>query len=262
MRYGLQLTLVCALLIAPRLGLSQSIGFFPAVPTSGDSISVAFTEPFNCAALAPTLAANSSNSFTFESTQTDGIVHCPFVPFPPPKTSNFSVSLGILAAGTYDVTWNNYLRHVADGTVTLVSTSTRSLVVAPGNVTISAGFTGHWFNPASSGHGFSVEVLPNATMLAEWYAFAPDGGQAWIAALGPIKENSAVLQAYFPVGPGGRFPPHFDPAQLSSQYWGTITFVFSDCNSGQVSWQPVVDGYGSGFMPITRLTMPAGLSCP
>jgi hypothetical protein len=42
---------------------------------------------------------------------------------------------------------------------------------------------------------------------------------------------------------------------------GTIVFTFTDCNSGQVSWEPVAD-YTKGSMPITRLTMPAGLSCP
>lgn len=263
MRYGLwQLLVSCALLVGPRVALPQSIVFSPAAPTSGEAISVTFSEPFNCAALAPVLAASSASSFTFQSTHTDGIVNCPFIPSPPPTVSNFSVRLGILPAGTYSVTWNDYLRHAADGSTTLVGSATASLVVAPGSLTIAPGFTGNWFDPASSGHGFSIEVLPGNTMLAEWYAFAPDGGQAWITAMGPITGNSAVLQAYFPVGPGGRFPPHLDPAQLSNQFWGKLTFVFSDCNSGQASWQPAVEGYASGLMPITRLTMPAGLSCP
>jgi hypothetical protein len=261
-RYVWQLTLCCSLFIEPRLGLPQSIEFIPPTPKSGESISVTFSEPFNCAALEPVLGASSASSFTFESTQTDGIVNCPFIPFPPPTTGSFSVSLGVLAAGTYGLTWNNYLRHVSDGTTTLLFSRTASLVVAPGSVVISAGFTGNWYDPASSGHGFSVEVLPGNKMLAEWYAFAPDGGQAWIAAMGPIAGNSAVLQAYFPVGPGGRFPPNFDLHNLSNQFWGTITFIFSDCNSGQVSWQPASEGYSRGWMPITRLTMPAGLSCP
>jgi hypothetical protein len=89
-----------------------------------------------------------------------------------------------------------------------------------------------------------------------------DGTMATDLATRFVTGNSAVLQGYFPVGAGARFPPHFDPAHVSSQFWGTITFVFSDCNSGQVSWQPAVDGYTGGAMPITRLTMPAGLSCP
>jgi hypothetical protein len=90
----------------------------------------------------------------------------------------------------------------------------------------------------------------------------PNGGQSWIVATGPIAGNTAVLQGFQPVGSGGRFPPNFDPSQLHNQAWGTITFTFTDCNNGQVSWQPTATGYTSGSIPITRLTMPAGLTCP
>jgi hypothetical protein len=127
---------------------------------------------------------------------------------------------------------------------------------------IGPGITGNWFDHNQSGHGFSIEVLPGNSMLAQWYVFAPNGGQAWIIATGPISGNSAVLQGFFPVGSGGRFPPNFDPSRVQNQAWGAITFTFTDCNNGQVNWQPIVAGYTSGSMPITRLTLPAGLSCP
>ena len=97
--------------------------------------------------------------------------------------------------------------------------------------------------------------------LADWYVFAPNGGQSWIVAMGPISGNTAVLQAAQAVGPGGQFPPNFNPARVNAEAWGTITITFTDCNNGQVSWQPAAAGYTSGSMPITRLTMPAGLSC-
>jgi hypothetical protein len=71
-----------------------------------------------------------------------------------------------------------------------------------------------------------------------------------------------VLQAYFPAGTGGRFPPNFDPLQLENKFWGTINFTFADCNTGQVSWLPAAAGFTSGSMPIARLTIPAGLNCP
>jgi len=127
---------------------------------------------------------------------------------------------------------------------------------------IGPGMTGNWFDPNQSGHGFSIEVLPGNVLLADWYVFAPNGGATWIVASGPITGNTAVLQAFQKTGTGGRFPPNFNPAQLQNLAWGTLTFTFSDCNSGQASWQPVVAGYASGSMNITRLTLPAGLSCP
>ena len=42
---------------------------------------------------------------------------------------------------------------------------------------------------------------------------------------------------------------------------GTLTFRFSDCNHGHVDWNSSVPGYGSGGMDLTRLTLPAGLTC-
>jgi hypothetical protein len=127
---------------------------------------------------------------------------------------------------------------------------------------IGAGITGNWFDPAADGHGFSIEILPDNRMLADWYVYAPNGGPVWIVATGTITGNTAVLQGFQKIGTGGRFPPSFDPSNLQNLFWGTLVFTFTDCNHGQVSWQPVVAGYSNGSMPITRLTMPAALSCP
>ena len=127
---------------------------------------------------------------------------------------------------------------------------------------IGPGMTGNWYNPDQSGHGFGIEVLPGNRMLAEWFVFGPNSGPAWVVATGPISGNTAVLEGQQKIGAGGRFPPNFDPAQLQSRIWGTLTFTFTDCNHGTASWQPVVAGYSAGSMSVTRLTLPAGLSCP
>ena len=127
---------------------------------------------------------------------------------------------------------------------------------------IVPGITGNWYNAAQNGHGFGLEVLPGNQLLAQWYTFAPDGGAIWIVGVGPIDGNAAVLDAYRQVGDGGRFPPHFDPARVHGERWGTLRFTFSDCTAGEVAWQSVLPGYADGAMPIARLTIPAGLSCP
>jgi hypothetical protein len=44
--------------------------------------------------------------------------------------------------------------------------------------------------------------------------------------------------------------------------WGTLTFTFTDCNSGRVDFTSTVPGYGNGSMNLTRLTLPDGLTCP
>jgi len=131
------------------------------------------------------------------------------------------------------------------------------------NVIIGAGFTGSWFNPAQNGHGFAIQVLPGSPMrlLASWLALAPQEGQAWVVGLGPIDGSRAILRGFQTAGAGGRFPPNFDAANVHQEDWGTLTFTFSDCNHGHVDWASSVPGYGSGGMDLTRLTLPAGLTC-
>ena len=168
---------------------------------------------------------------------------------PPYVVYQRSVNVGVLAPGTYTVNWNF---PAVSGVYTVTGSAFH----------IGPGITGNWFNAGQSGQGFSLEVLRNNTLLAEWFTYAPENGQAWIVAMGPIDGNTAVLQGYQSIGPGGRFFPNFDPSGVQKQFWGTLTFTFTDCNIGSVAWQPVGAGYVAGSMSIQRLTQPAGLLCP
>ena len=163
--------------------------------------------------------------------------------------------------GTYELT----LSATVDGTeysypIKLVVEDQSGI---PGTFTLTGGFTGNWYGGASqSGNGFSIEILPNSILLAEWMVFAPSGGQAWIVGTGPIVGNSATVSGYQVVGPGAVFPPFYDNTYVQTQLWGSLTFTFSDCNNGQVSWAPIAAGYKAGSMLLQRLTTPAGLTCP
>ncbi|MDR3385823.1 MAG: hypothetical protein P4L92_02120 [Rudaea sp.] len=172
----------------------------------------------------------------------------------PPVTLAYqeSVDFGVLAPGTYGVIWTTLQ---LEGTYTVEENGQPAFNIGPG-------ITGNWFDPNESGHGFGIEVLSGNTMLAEWFVFGPNGGRDWIIATGPITGDTAILNAFQTGGSGGRFPPNFNSAQTQSQAWGTITFTFTDCDTGQVSWTPTAAGYTPGSIPITRLTIPAGLSCP
>jgi plastocyanin len=129
---------------------------------------------------------------------------------------------------------------------------------------IGNGYTGTWFNSTQSGMGFVVEVLPGSPMqmLAAWLTFSPEGDSSWIVGLGPIAGRHATLSATQTVGSGARFPPNFDPANVQTQSWGELTFTFADCNHGHVDWSSTITGYGNGGMDLTRLTEPAGVTCP
>jgi len=132
-------------------------------------------------------------------------------------------------------------------------------VVPPG--TISAAFTGAWYDPAQSGHGLFVEVLSGNRFQAAWFAFAPSGKQqAWFTGVGTYSGNKATITNVL-LPTGGRFIPNFDAADVAANRWGSLTFTFTDCNHGRVDFSSVA-GYGSGSMNISRLTQPAGLACP
>jgi hypothetical protein len=66
----------------------------------------------------------------------------------------------------------------------------------------------------------------------------------------------------FDCSTGCFFAPPFDAANVHTQSWGELTFTFADCNHGHVDWSSTIPGYGSGGMDLTRLTEPAGVTCP
>jgi plastocyanin len=141
--------------------------------------------------------------------------------------------------------------HVVDG----------SPLPPPGNVPITPGFTGAWYDPQQSGHGLFLEVLTENRILAWWFTFSPDGTQqSWFGNVGAIDGDTATVAAV--QTEGGRWIPNFDHANVTQPPWGTLTFTFTDCNHGRVDFSSSVAGYGEGHMDLTRLTQPAGLACP
>jgi len=142
-----------------------------------------------------------------------------------------------------------------DGSNVLTSTE----IFTP-NVSIDASFIGSWYDPAQSGDGLMLEVLPGNRLLALWFAFSPTGEQAWFGGVGTYSGNTATItSAALPTG--GKWIPNFDPNAIVRNPWGTLTFTFADCNHGKVDFNSAY-GYGSGSMNLTRLTLPSGLACP
>ena len=126
---------------------------------------------------------------------------------------------------------------------------------------IGPGITGSWFDPLQSGHGLMLEVLPGNRLLAFWFTFNPEGTQqVWFGGVGTYSNNTAIISDVA-LPTGGRWLPNFDSTKVVSNPWGSITFTFTDCNHGKVDFNSV-RGFGSGSMDLTRLTLPAGLSCP
>jgi len=130
-------------------------------------------------------------------------------------------------------------------------------------VTLGGYLSGNWYDPSQAGQGFQLEFTGNGnSVIAIWFTFAPDGsGQNWIYAQGTYdtSKNSVTLPAI--LAHGAKFPPNFKPGDVTDTPWGTLTFTFDSCSTGTVTWSSTLPGYGTGSLPLTRLTQIAGTSC-
>jgi plastocyanin len=151
-------------------------------------------------------------------------------------------------------------------------------------ITLGGYLSGNWFIPSQGGgQGFQIEFTNNNNdMIAIWFAFTPAGstandgsGQNWIYSEGAFDPTTNTVTLPAIVLAGARFPPNFNAADVhrvpnDASTWGTITFTFTDCNTGTVSWHSTL-GAGTAAdytkandtpVGIQRLTQIAGTTCP
>jgi len=130
---------------------------------------------------------------------------------------------------------------------------TAALAIAP---TVDAGFSGYWYNPSQSGHGFNFEVLGGNQFVVSWYTFNDAGQQAWLDGAGTLSNGVATVNLVEPIG--GLFPPYFSSAGVTKVNWGTLKVTFSDCGHANAAWTANVGGFGtgSGNLDLVRLTQP------
>jgi plastocyanin len=139
--------------------------------------------------------------------------------------------------------------------------------------------SGNWFMPTQGGgQGFQLEFTNfQNDMIAIWFAFTPAGstandgsGQNWIYSEGPYNPTTNTVTLPSILLSGARFPPNFHPTDVhrvpnDASTWGTITFTFTDCSNGTVSWHSTLAGYDQANdtpQAIQRLTQIAGTTCP
>ncbi len=135
--------------------------------------------------------------------------------------------------------------------------------IGPQEFQINPGLNGSWFEPATSGQGFLIDVFPDSgQMFLAWFTYdtelpaedAPanlgNAGQRWMTALGSYSDNQAVLDIY--QAEGGLFDMSApEPNQTKD---GTLIVEFSDCNSGTITYDiPSIDR--KGVIPIQRIAL-------
>ena len=83
--------------------------------------------------------------------------------------------------------------------------------------------SGSWWNAAQSGHGISVEVLDNETMVIYWFDYNPDGSPTFLITVADIDGDTATGNTF--CYSGMKFG-EFDPAFLKEEVWGTTSITF------------------------------------
>jgi Tol biopolymer transport system component len=116
-------------------------------------------------------------------------------------------------------------------------------------IVLDGSYSGNWYNPGQSGHGFLLEALPNGSFYATWYVYQ-DGQPLFLQGQGVPVGNRLDVDMYsvtstaFPVGPG----------RPTASDWGRVSFTFTSSNDGMVSWQPVAAGFTAGSTTLRRLS--------
>lgn len=128
---------------------------------------------------------------------------------------------------------------------------------------IDSGISGSWYDPDHSGHGFSIEVLDQDSILVYWYFYTPYGDSAFALGVGTYQGDTVTAELSYPYGMlFGTFAP--SPEKPT---WGTVTIQFSSCTRGNVEYDSSFqfdDGaiFDSGTFPIERLASIESLDCP
>jgi hypothetical protein len=119
-------------------------------------------------------------------------------------------------------------------------------------IEINAGLSGGWFEPATSGQGFFIDITPSASFVfVSWFTYtdadSPNPNeQHWYTLQGNYQGNSAELIISETLG--GEFDAPQAPA---TNPVGTATLVFFSCDRGELRFR--FDDGREGVVPIRRV---------
>ena len=163
----------------------------------------------------------------------------------PPITTAAPVGTGTLAfadctSGTFDYT----LADGRAGSIPLTRIAPNVTCVTQGAPATNAdfAFSGNWFDPATSGQGFIVEMNPLAPVLFfTWYTYAPGGqgsgvaGQRWFSGQAPYAPGSRTNTVTLYETTGGVFDQVTNPGAATVPV-GTSTVSFVNCATAQLEF--------------------------
>jgi len=122
---------------------------------------------------------------------------------------------------------------------------------------VDGGHSGSWFNPARDGHGLVLEITDGGSSqlaLVSWYHYAADGSgeQIWLTGVGPVVGDTAIIEMV--ITEGAVFGEGFNADDVTRTNWGQVRIKFDSCTSATLEYDSLVEGFGSGSEPLSRLT--------
>ena len=126
---------------------------------------------------------------------------------------------------------------------------------AEAQIAINPGLSGGWFEPATSGQGLLIDVVPDSSQIyAGWYTFAAaeakgpgSSEQRWLSAQGSYSGSVAELVLYS--ASGGIFDL---PGVVTQTPVGSATIEFHSCLSATYHYDLPGDGL-NGSISLTRI---------
>jgi hypothetical protein len=125
----------------------------------------------------------------------------------------------------------------------------------------SAGITGTWFDPATSGQGFVLHSLDDERIVISFYGYGNDSRRLWL--LG-VFEGQVMLETPLvldmTLATGGRFG-NFEADDITRTTWGTLSIEFDDCSNAMATLSGM---NGEQQMRLQKLARLQGseLKCP
>jgi hypothetical protein len=130
--------------------------------------------------------------------------------------------------------------------------------LAPGVIRDIRALTGNWYEPASSGQGFTLSVLQGDVIVVTFYGHRNDGSNVFLVG-NTVKRPryGEVFTIPLLAVEGGRFGG-FNPTDIRRPPWGRLDLRFIDCRRAEA----VLDGRdGRQQLQLIQLTPLPGVSC-
>ncbi|MFW5927098.1 MAG: hypothetical protein ACOCSR_03515, partial [Wenzhouxiangella sp.] len=122
------------------------------------------------------------------------------------------------------------------------------------------GLGGSWAIQGHNGEGFMIDISEQGQLVAMWFTYDDAGNQKWLIGTDAGIVNNQITMTMTEFS-GPVFGPDYDPGDVVTENWGTVSFTFDDCRTGTVHYNSTT-GFGSGVYDIVKIYDTEQQICP